>query len=370
MAVPDHERRQLDLAVARAEANLDAAKTLETQVAEAEAALSEATSAAETASSRLNQARQGTHPDTGQPPTAAELTELEEAVTAADEAQVSAQNAVETARSGLSEPTPELHRTATEIALAEAKATRDEQLNPPSAKGLQATLDDARSGLTEARAELTSAQAKVGAWIPSGEVVFLSALPRQVRTVIARVGDTPTGAMMTISGSENIIESGLSAADRSLVEVGDTALLEDDDLGLSIEAAVTFIADTPGGDELSADRYALKLEPVGDVPEDAVNVNLRVSIPISTSGGDVLAVPLAALSAGPDGTARVEVEHTPGETTFVEVSTGLRAEGFVEIKLLEGALEPGDRVVVGRDLVLPGAEGSEGDGSDQADGES
>ncbi len=369
VAVPDHERQRLDLIVAQAEVRLDDAKALETEIAEADAAVVTATSAASSAASRLEQAKAGTHPDTGQPPTSAELTALEAADTAASEALVTAEGTAELARAGLSEATPELNRRAAEVSLAEAIAARDERLNPPEVKALQTNLSDARSALATARSELTAAQARVGAWIPRGEVVFLSALPRQVQTVLTEVGDTPTGAVMTISGSENVIESGLSAADRRLVEVGTEALLEEDDLGLSIEAVITFVADTPGGGGLSADRYVMRLEPTGEVPEDAVNVNLRVSIPISTSGGDVMAVPLAALSAGPDGTARVEVEHSPAQTTFVEVSTGLRAEGFVEIKPLDDPLAAGDRVVVGRDLILPGGTGSGDDESDDDDSE-
>ena len=88
----------------------------------------------------------------------------------------------------------------------------------------------------------------------------------------------------------------------------------------------------------------------------------------------MLTVPLAALSAGPDGTARVEVERADGEAELVEVSTGLRAGGLVEIEALDGSVSEGDRVVVGRDLVLPGADGSEdggdgGDGDDSGDGD-
>jgi hypothetical protein len=186
-----------------------------------------------------------------------------------------------------------------------------------------------------------------------------------VASLTVEVGDEPTESVMTISGAETTIESGISDADRKLVEVGAEARVEDDDLGLSLPAIITFLADSPGGPNLSGDRYAMRLEATEEIPEEAINGNFRISIPITSSGGDVLAVPLAALSAGPDGTARLEVERTPGQTELVEVSTGLRAEGFVEVSPLDGSLEDGDRVVVGRDLVLPGAEeGEDGDGGD------
>ena len=186
--------------------------------------------------------------------------------------------------------------------------------------------------------------------------MFLPSLPQEVQNVTVEVGDTPNGAVMTISGSKTQVESGLSSADRRLVAVGAEAVLEDEGLGLEVPAVVTFVADKPGGANLSADRYGLRLEPTEPLPDDALNLNLRVSIPISSSGGEVLAVPLAALSAGADGTARVEVERSDGQVEQVKVVTGLRADGYVEVKAAPGApaLAAGDRVVVGRDLELPG----------------
>jgi hypothetical protein len=73
----------------------------------------------------------------------------------------------------------------------------------------------------------------------------------------------------------------------------------------------------------------------------------------------VTAVPVAALSAGADGSARVDVEDTPGGALrTVKVRTGLSAQGFVEVTALEGTLEVGDRVVVGRKAATPAAGGA------------
>jgi multidrug efflux pump subunit AcrA (membrane-fusion protein) len=96
---------------------------------------------------------------------------------------------------------------------------------------------------------------------------------------------------------------------------------------------------------------------------------------VSSTAGEVLAVPLAALTAGPGGEARVEV--LDGDTgTLVEVTTGLAADGFVEVSAVDGDLGAGDRVVVGQDGGGAGAaEGDEGDdeaaddeGADEAGG--
>lgn len=60
------------------------------------------------------------------------------------------------------------------------------------------------------------------------------------------------------------------------------------------------------------------------------------------------------MTAGPGGESRVEVvDDDPrkgerAETRIVVVETGLAAGGEVEVKAVDGTLEEGDRVVVGR----------------------
>ena len=366
--VPSYEREALDLGVARAEAALAEANALIARIAELEADQAIAITVADAAPARLHQARAGTHPDTGGPPTDDELIALESEASSAADALADVEGALEAERAALTEPTPALHVRAAEVAVAEAKGVRSERLAPADDGPLQDQVDRARTALTEARTELREAQTEAGSWVPTGEVVFFSTLPRQINSVLVEVGDEPEGAVMTISGADTIVESGIPSADRQLIEVGAEALLVDDHLGLSVDAVVTSIADNPGGGSLSGDRYSMELEPVEAVPDEAVGVNLRVQIPITSSGGDVLAVPLAALSAGADGTARVEVERAKGQTVLVEVSTGLRAGGFVEVEPLGEPLSAGDRVVVGQDLVLPGADIGDA-GADPANGD-
>ena len=139
-------------------------------------------------------------------------------------------------------------------------------------------------------------------------------------------------------------------------------LVEDDGLGISQAATITFLADSPGTGQAAEAKYEMKLAPVEDLPESAFNQSLRITIPISSTGGEVLAVPLAAVSAAADGGARVEVEYSDGTTVLIEVSTGLAASGYVAVTPIDGELAEGDRVVVGRDLAQQGDD-------DQAEGE-
>lgn len=238
--------------------------------------------------------------------------------------------------------------------LSIARALRSEGLdNDDNDDGAKRRLDDARQELNAAQADLSRLDSQIGVSFLAAELVFLPTLPREVQNVSVVPGDALDGPVMTVSGSGVVIDSAVSISDRGLIAVGLEALVEDETLGVSARATVTLIADNPGG-RAANDRYAMRLEPIDALPEEAFNQSLRISIPIESTGGAVLAVPLAALSAGPDGSARVEVERSDGTTEFLPVATGLRAEGYVEISVADNAtLRAGDRVVVGRDLQLP-----------------
>ena len=357
----DQAVRQAEDALADAEAGTAVKEATDARVA-AERAATEATTALETANRRLDQGRSGTDPDTGGPITTEALAALEAEAQAAAAAKEEADTSLTAARAEEARAVRERDRVieAAKVDLALAKATRTETLQV-DASSARTALADARTRLTEARAELADTQARIDTQFPAGELRFLPSLPRTVQTLNAEAGERPTGPVMSITGSGSSITSAVAASDRRLISVGDAAVLEDDDLGIRADATIAFIAETPGGGEISSDRYLIRIEPNEDLPEEALGINFRITIPVTSSGGEVMAVPLAALSAAADGSARVEVEVTPGETRLVTVNPGLRAEGFVEIEAVDGDLDPGDRVVVGRDLVLPGSGDDDGD---------
>ena len=71
------------------------------------------------------------------------------------------------------------------------------------------------------------------------------------------------------------------------------------------------------------------------------------TISVKTTEGEVLAVPVAALSMASDGTTRVQVKSPQGPPRYVTVEPGLAAKGLVAVSPLQGQLGPGDLVVVG-----------------------
>lgn len=236
-------------------------------------------------------------------------------------------------------------------------ALRREQLSlPPDTSAERAALDSARAQYDAAVASLQAAQAEDLAFLPASEVLYLTQLPRRVDNVTVTRGTILQGAAMTVSGADVQVTSSAATADAELLAVGDEAFFDLPD-GTPHRAVVVAL-DPPGsGDEESASRWTLTLQPDALTPEQISALqgqNARVTIPVGSTEGEVLSVPFAALTAGPGGESRIEVvtgDPTQGEsaeTRLVVVETGLAAEGAVEVTAIEGELSEGDLVVVGQ----------------------
>ena len=381
--LPKSQLLQLNLAIDQAKEMLaDVKATKQADLAdlaqardEAAAAKAQAHDRLEEADARLRQAADGTHPDTGKPPTGAELAVLTEAVAIA-EAQAAEADAIAAQAAAAYDQAAVSHDRAIRDATVQvqvAEASKAEALASANQDGGGAgeSATDLRRRLAEAQEDLVELQASIGVRLPASEFRFVKTLPSIVQSVDVELGDTPTGPVMTVSGASTILESSVAESDWRLLEIGTEGVAEDDDLGISVAVRITELAASPGrGDNGSSSRYPMVLTPLAELPEEAMFESLRITIPISSTGGAVLAVPLAAVSAGSDGSSRVEVEMGDGSTELVEVSTGLSAEGFVEVRPVAGGqLEPGDRVVVGRDLLLPGDGDDDADSTDEDDGE-
>lgn len=354
-ALPESQRLQLqgeiDAAVRALEestiARSEVVDPLWAETAAAQEVLAGAQTALDTATQRRVTGDGGTDPDTGEPITASSMTALAEAEAAAIVARDAAQASVDEAAAAEAAAKREHdgYVADAENRLAVARASLAEAQNPETGVNQAEQIQDAEAALVDAQESLARVQAQIGTTFPASELLFLPFLPREVQQVNVRAGEIPQDSVMTVTGSGARIDGSVSAADRPLVSVGQRAVLDNESLGLQFDAEVTEIADEASG---GAGRFRVRFEPIDVVPVDAYYQNFRVTIPIDTTGGDVLAVPLAALSASADGSARVEVEAGDGTTRIVTVVPGLRAQGFVQITPVDDELAEGDRVVVGR----------------------
>jgi peptidoglycan hydrolase-like protein with peptidoglycan-binding domain len=296
-----------------------AAVAAQQAVSKAAADLSDARDELATAQDRLAQAEAGTHPDTGQPPTDAELAELQGALGSA-EGKVTAREA------------------AYQTALAAAEAA-----GPPQDISAQ------RDALDQASGDLAEARAKVGSPVPTGEFMFFKVFPIRVDTVTVSRGDFASGEIMRVSGSRLAIDSSVSVDEAELIDEGDPVTIELSRLNIELGGTISVKAATAGTNGVAADEVYVEIVP-DEVRAELNNTNVKITIPVATrsSGGDVLAVPAAALSATGSGDTIVTVESDDGSTRVVTVTPGLSAPGgMVEVSPTDGELNEGDRVVVG-----------------------
>ncbi|MCR2794379.1 hypothetical protein NQ156_15020 [Microbacterium sp. zg.Y625] len=222
----------------------------------------------------------------------------------------------------------------------------------PDTSGQRAAVEAAERQLAEARQSLERAREQAMPSLSAAEVLYLSELPRRVDAVNVARGQVLQGAAMIVSGAAITVVGAAAPADAALLEVGGEATFELAD-GTPHRAVISAL--TPGATQ--GDRWEITLQPDELTTDQAMQLqgrNVRVSLPVGATAGEVLFVPVAALTAGPGGEARVEVvdgdprDGDDATTRVVVVTTGLAAGGFVEVAPVEDDLAAGDLVVVGR----------------------
>lgn len=232
----------------------------------------------------------------------------------------------------------------------------------------QRAVAHARDELREATAELREARAESGTWVPVGEIEFVDELPRRVDTVEVELGDEASGELVTLTEGEAVVEADLDAEEADFVDEGMSVDLVPDD-GDPLAGTVTEVAD--GDDDGATLTVTAEDEAAA---EELVDASVRVDIPVESTDGEVLAVPLPALSVAGDGDSRVEVireENGAGSgdadepvTEFVTVEPGMAADGFAEIEPVDGELSEGDQVVVGTEAEEDAGESGDEEGGD------
>lgn len=226
-----------------------------------------------------------------------------------------------------------------------ASAQRRELLDGPDTTALRTALADAEAARDRAHAEFWDAAAAAATPLPAAEVAFVPSLPRRVGTIGVQRGQPVEGPIATITGVDLVVRTPLGSADRALVTTGMPVLVEGG--GVTADATLTSLADDAATG--SAVATVTLDEPSAAVVDALTGLNVKVTIPVETTDGAELVVPLAALTAGSDGGARVEVIDGEGVPRLVAVTPGLVADGHVAVRpAAGGSLAAGDAVVVGR----------------------
>jgi peptidoglycan hydrolase-like protein with peptidoglycan-binding domain len=226
-------------------------------------------------------------------------------------------------------------------AQSQLKAAKDAKAKDTSVQ--QGSVDDAAENLAEARDAQAEAEFKAGTPLPVSEVVYVKTLPRRVDEVKVERGGTVNGVVMSASGASLVVTVKVDAETAQRLKAGMAATL---DLGESVSVAAKVRRITKNGTQ-----YDVVVAPNSLTAQQLSllrDANVRVTMPVKSTSGKVLAVPVAALSSGSDGAARVEVLRD-GKVELVPVTVGLSADGFAQVTPKGDAkLAEGDQVVVGQ----------------------
>ena len=246
--------------------------------------------------------------------------------------------------------------------------TRQSDLNKPTdTTSLRDAVTAAQAVLDQANADRFALELESGTKLPAGEIVFLPILPSTITSVAVAAGTpAPTTELATVSSTDTRITARISRSDAGLVQSGMSVTIRIRDADVETTGTILSVGEPPAvttpddgsgnGSSGGGDSARLQVVVIPDdetVLRDWIGYNARISVAVSSTDSEVLAVPVAALFVGPDGDSQVEVERVaatddePAVTEIVTVTLGLTAQGFAEITPVDGTLVEGDRVLVG-----------------------
>lgn len=200
-----------------------------------------------------------------------------------------------------------------------------------------------------------SNRAPGGVILPSSEVVFMPTLPARVVSVPVAVGDDVKGPVIILARGGMELTGAMDPADEGLVKVGMVATVLSETTGDQAKAVVADVgslttqkqeatnAGTPDGAYIP-----MHISPDKPWPAAFDGQDVRITVTAAATTGAVLAVPEAAISSGADAQTTISVLEAGGRQRVVPVTTGVSADGMVQVIPLSGPVAAGARVVVGQ----------------------
>lgn len=219
-----------------------------------------------------------------------------------------------------------------------------------------AEIGAARQVLDDATENLAVVDSTTGPKVPLAEHIFLPTFPGVVVTSNARVGATVDAPLLVVAAGELVVVGELNRADVALVRAGMPATLKGSGVDTtgsvasvgqrspdSVEGGAT--TDSTGSQAAAgAASPEVVITPSAPLAPSTIGADLQVTIESAASAGDVLAVPVAAISVRADGQTYLSVVDGD-ERRAVQVRTGLAGAGLVEVAPVDGELAVGDQVV-------------------------
>lgn len=262
----------------------------------------------------------------------------EEAVAAAQAQVTAAERALTQARDAL-----ELAKEA-----ADAQTTPPPPGTPDPVKEAQQQVEFAEEDLAAAHDALATIRSNTGPMVPLSEIVFVPSFPARITALNARIGSDVSAPLLVLSSGELVVEARLNPELRGLLDDGLEVEILSELLGLSAEGEIASIGEIEQ-DETGGSTHPMTVTPTGELDPRLSGEDVRLTVQAAATNGEVLVVPLAAVSAGADGRTTVTKLLPDGREERVPVTAGVSGDGFVEVTPEQsGQLGEGDRVVVGR----------------------
>jgi hypothetical protein len=238
----------------------------------------------------------------------------------------------------------EAARAAVRAARADSEASVHAAVEARKIADFDVQLAAAR--LERAMAEHEKASSKAGVQVPVDEIVFIPRLPVRVQEISGTIGASASGTAVSVTDNQMTVRSSLPLQAAPLVRAGMEVHIDEPAYGVKTKGVVDHVEQTPGTHGL--DGYHVYLAVRMNEPSTRLDgFSLRLTIPVVSTRGAVLAVPLSAVSLGADGASRVALEDD-GRVAMVTVEPGLAASGYVEISAVDERLKAGRMVVVGQ----------------------
>ncbi|MCP2327014.1 peptidoglycan hydrolase-like protein with peptidoglycan-binding domain [Hamadaea flava] len=247
---------------------------------------------------------------------------------------------------------PALRAAADAVELAQAEVDAAQA----SVAG-QGQLAAAKRKLARAKDDQAALIATTGPMVPMAELAYLAAFPATVVSVGA-VGQPVKAPLIVLSSGALEVACRMRPDQVGALQNGMKAQITSESLGNSTSGTITSIGPLTTDTETSATGAApvssgaayrlVTVTPTKALGSEWNRQDVRVAITAAQTPGEVLVVPVSALSAGADGKTTVSVVAGDGQQRLVEVRPGISGDGFFEVTPVNDDLVPGSRVVIGK----------------------
>ena len=104
-----------------------------------------------------------------------------------------------------------------------------------------------------------------------------------------------SGPLITVTNAVVAVDGSLKLDEAFLAAPGMKVVIDEPDLGINASGVVTRVADTPGTN--GVDGFHVYFEVTVDgAPASLVGASVRMTVPVESTGGSVLAVPVSAVT--------------------------------------------------------------------------